>query len=46
MFHPAMLVMASLVVLGSAEDAELWVAAEGEVKKAAFVVTLLNALLV
>lgn len=47
----AMLAVASLVVvLGSAEglseDAELWVAVEGEVKKAAFVVTLLKALLV
>lgn len=47
----AVLAVASLVVvLGSAEgqcvDAAFWVAVEGEVKKAAFVVTSLKALLV
>lgn len=48
--EPMLAVASLVVVLGSAEglceDAELWVAVEGEVKKAAFVVTLLKALLV
>lgn len=47
----AMLAVASLVVVlgspeGLSEDAELWVAVEGEVEKDAFVVTLLKVLLV